>query len=92
MEKESIDVLLHLWHKFLWLYGEDNCVSTTGALHTRKIKVLCEVIDLFLSISHKEVKVVKGSVAAPFVHSPEGNKLMELFGEWLLEACEREDK
>jgi hypothetical protein len=85
------DVLLHLWHMFINMHGIEN-KNLPGPLHTKKLKVITDMIDLFLSISQKEVKATKGSTPPPFLHSPEGNKLMKLFLEWLLEACERKDE
>lgn len=74
----------------MWVYGDNS--SCDAPSHIRKLKVICEIVEMLLSISHKEVKVPKGSVAAPFVHSPEGNKILDLFGEILFEACERDEK
>eukprot|EP00761_Pharyngomonas_kirbyi_P000255 gb/GECH01000255.1/.p1 GENE.gb/GECH01000255.1/~~gb/GECH01000255.1/.p1 ORF type:complete len:1486 (+),score=342.16 gb/GECH01000255.1/:1-4458(+) len=86
----KIETLLTLFHKVIAMYGEGNS-GKSGQLHTTKIKVLSEVIDLFLTISVTEVHVKKGTPPPPFIHSPEGNTLMKLFGEYLLEACCRTD-
>jgi hypothetical protein len=87
LEEETI---LHLWHRVINMYGTENA-NISGELHTKKIKVVAEIVNLYLSISQKEVKVIKGTTPPPFLHSPEGNKLLTLFMEWLMEGCARKD-
>lgn len=84
------ETLLHLWHKMINMYGKSNA-SVDATTHTNKMKVIGEVVDMFLVISHVEIKLIKGQTSPPFIHSPEANRLLELFLEWLLEACDRLD-
>jgi len=84
------DIILHLWHKMINMYGADNN-TIPPPLHIKKVKVVSDMINLYLSISQKEVKAIKGTTPPPFLHSPENNKLMTLFMEWLIEACSRTD-
>lgn len=89
----STDTILYLWHRFLWIYGvekEKNKVSCK--LHIRQISVISEIVNRFLSISHAQVEVAKGSKLPPFVHSPEGNTLVDLFMDRLVEASLRKDE
>jgi hypothetical protein len=86
------DILLKLWHKMLRMYGDDNSTQTPGPLHTKKIRVLHEVIGMLLDISQKEVKVMKGTQVPAFVHSPEANRVLEIFMEWLVEATQRDEE
>lgn len=86
------DIGLHLWHKMFVMFGKDNASNTPGPLHTQKIKVISEVIDILLWLSHLELKPPKGESAPPFIHSPEANRILDLFGEWLVEASGREDQ
>lgn len=86
------NLILHLWHKMLFMFGSDNAVTSSGSLHSLKIKVISDVIDMLLQISHLEIKPSKGSNAASFIHAPEANRILDLFGEWLIEACCREDQ
>jgi hypothetical protein len=85
-------ILLKLWHKMLRMYGDENSKETPGPLHTKKIRVLQEVITMLLDISQKEVKVMKGTQVPAFVHSPEANRMLEIFIEWLVEASQRDDE
>ncbi|EFC38122.1 hypothetical protein NAEGRDRAFT_81714 [Naegleria gruberi] len=88
----SIDTVLHLFHKFLNMFGNENTQLTNGALHAKKMVVLKEVLDLFLDIEITEVKAVRGSTnSVTFLHSPEGNKLFAILLEWIIEACDRTD-
>jgi hypothetical protein len=88
--KQEVDVLLHLYHNMTSMYGNDNN-NLNGKLHSKKIETISDSIFLFLNVSHQEVKVAKGNISTPFLHSPEGNKLIELYGAWLFEACDRWD-
>jgi hypothetical protein len=86
------DVLLRLWHKMLRMYGDDNSTQCPGNLHTKKIRVLHEVIGMLVDISQREVKVMKGTQVPAFVHSPEANRLLEIFMEWLVEGALRDEE
>lgn len=88
--RQDKKVLLHLFHRFNSMYGSKSEVLP-GKLHAKKVKTISDSIYLFLNISYQEVKVPKGIIAPPFIHSTEGNKLLQLYGEWLFEACERTD-
>ncbi|KAL0489676.1 RapGAP [Acrasis kona] len=91
-QKLEQTVLLQQWHKMVKMYGFENVQNTPGALHTKKIRVLSEVITMFLDISQCEVKVMKGTQVPNFVHSPEANRLLEIFMGWLIEATSRHDE
>ncbi|KAG2389601.1 hypothetical protein C9374_014161 [Naegleria lovaniensis] len=86
----TIETVLHLFHKFLNMFGNENTQLASGGLHSKKMAVLKEVLDLFLDIEITEVKAVRGATnQSPFLHSPEGNKLFAIFLEWIVEACDR---
>lgn len=88
--KQDKKVLLHLFHRFTSMYGSKS-ETLPGKLHSKKVKTISDSIFLFLNISYQEVKVPKGTIPPPFIHSAEGNKLLQLYGEWLFEATERTD-
>lgn len=83
--------ILHLFHKMINMYGS-NSSTLPADLHIKKIKVVSEMVHLYLSVSQKEVKAIKGTTPPPFLHSPEDNKIMSLFLEWLIEGCTRADE
>jgi len=86
----DLNVVLYLFHKMLSLIGTDN-TSASGKVYAKKLKVIHDVFNMFQQISNQEVKVMKGSMAAPFIHAPEGNKMIELMGYWIFDASERND-
>jgi hypothetical protein len=88
--KFDTKILLHLFHKLIWFYGESN-TAIAAKTHEKKISTVFDVVSIFLKISKESTASIKGSISKPFVHSPEVNKLMDLFGEWIVEACDRDD-
>lgn len=84
------DTTLCMWHRMINMVGTSNLLSE-GWVHTQKIRVIGEVVDIFLQISQIEVKVAKGTTTPDFVHSPETAHVLRLFIEWILEACDRTD-
>lgn len=91
LSKLDEEMVLHLWHRMVEVYGNDN-LTRSGSLHAAKIAVLGEVIDEFLRISQIQIAVPKGSSQPQvFAHSPEANTLFKLFGIWFFEACLRTD-
>lgn len=73
------------------MYSPSENNKLNNALYTVKINTIASIITLFLNISLLQEQVVKGQQMKPFAKSPEGNRLISLFGEWLFDACERED-
>lgn len=91
LSKLDEEMVLHLWHRMIEVYGNDN-LTRNGSLHAAKISVLGEVIDEFVRISQIQIAVPKGSSQPQvFAHSPEANTLFKLFGTWFFEACLRTD-
>jgi hypothetical protein len=85
------DDCLFLWHKMLSMYSPSENNKLNNALYSVKINTIATIITLFLNISLLQEQVSKGQQMKPFANSPEGNRLLALFGEWLFDACERED-
>ncbi|KAL9645965.1 hypothetical protein ABK040_001072 [Willaertia magna] len=92
LTKLNIEIVLHLFHKFLNMFGNENTQLASGTLHAKKMSVLKELVDIFLDIERQEIKVIKGTTGPPFLHSPEGNRIFEIFMEWIVESCERMDE
>eukprot|EP01028_Stygiella_incarcerata_P005320 TRINITY_DN22551_c0_g1_i1.p1 TRINITY_DN22551_c0_g1~~TRINITY_DN22551_c0_g1_i1.p1 ORF type:complete len:1510 (-),score=387.32 TRINITY_DN22551_c0_g1_i1:105-4634(-) len=81
--------LFYFWDRFIHVIGNPNEISFPAA-YSPVIKAIDDCIDMFLLVDRLGPSKLKAG--GHRTHPPEGNTLIQIFGDWLFESALRSDE